>query len=46
MFQNNNELAVMFTYIAGLPPTVLTNLDDYFGIFVCNLNVDVVSFFV
>ena len=37
----------MFIYLTGFPPTVLINLGDhFFGIFVSNLNVDVVSFFV
>ena len=34
----------MFTFLSGLPPTVLINLEDHFGSFVSNLNVDVVSF--
>ena len=29
MFKNN-ELAVMFIYLTGLPPTVLINLEDHF----------------
>ena len=47
MLKNNNELAVMFTYLTGFSPTVLINSEDqFFGIFVNNLNADVGSFFV
>ena len=30
MFKNNNDLAVMFTYLTSFPATVLINLEDHF----------------